>query len=59
LPDDMAKTVPQDAARVNIHDESEVEYWSLKFDVTPARLRDAVANVGDLARRVETELKRR
>jgi uncharacterized protein DUF3606 len=51
--------MPQDASRVNIHDESEVEYWSKKLGVTPAQIRAAVARVGDLARRVETELRRR
>jgi Protein of unknown function (DUF3606) len=56
---DAAKTASQDAGRVNINEESEVEYWCRRFGVTPAQLRDAVAKVGDLARRVETELKRR
>jgi uncharacterized protein DUF3606 len=59
LPDDTAKTVPHDASRVSLHGESAVEYWWKRFGVTPAQLRDAVAKVGDLARRVETELKRR
>ena len=54
-----AKTGPQDADRVNVYDESEVEYWSRKFGVAPAQLLAAVEKVGDLARRVETELKRR
>jgi len=44
---------------VNIHYESVVEYWSKKLGVTPAELRAAVVKVGDLARRVETELRRR
>lgn len=59
LADETAKTVSQDLARVNVDDESEVEYWCRKFGVTPAQLRVAVENVGDLARRIETELKRR
>ena len=59
LADETAKTVSQDLARVNVDDESEVEYWCRKFGVIPAQLRVAVENVGDLARRIETELKRR
>ena len=59
LPDDAPKTVPQDAGRVSVFEESEVEYWSKKFGVTPAQLLAAVEKVGDLARRVEMELKRR
>ncbi|MBZ5578504.1 MAG: DUF3606 domain-containing protein [Acidobacteriia bacterium] len=35
MADETAKTVPQDASRVNIHEESEVEYWCKKFGVTP------------------------
>ncbi len=59
MPDHALNTMPQDASRVNIHDEAAVEYWSKKLGVTPAQLRAAVAKVGDLVRRVETELKRR
>lgn len=59
LLDDTASTVQQGANRVNVHAESQVRYWSKKFGVTPAQLRAAVANVGNLARRVETQLKRR
>ena len=59
LPDKNAKTVPQDASRINVHEEDELEYWCNRFGVTPARLRAAVEKVGDLARKVETELKRR
>ena len=59
LGDEVAKTVPADASRVNVHDDSEIEYWCRTFGVSPAQLRAAVEKVGDLARRVETELKRR
>jgi Protein of unknown function (DUF3606) len=59
LPDDSTKKAPQDATRVNIHEDYEIEYWSKKFGVTPSQLRAAVAKVGTLARQVETELKRR
>ena len=59
LADVRASTVPADASRVNVHDDSEVEYWCRKFGVAAAQLLAAVAKVGDLARRVETELKRR
>ena len=59
VPDDTANTVPADETRVNINDESEVEYWCREFGVTPTQLLSAVEKVGDLARRVETELKRR
>ena len=59
VPDETASSVPADETRVNINDESEVEYWCKTFGVSQAQLRVAVEKVGDLARRVETELKRR
>ena len=34
MPDDKSKTRPQDASRVNINEQYEVEYWSKKFGVT-------------------------
>ena len=51
------KDVPQNASRINVEDD--LEYWCKRFGVTPPRLRAAVEKVGDLARKVETELKRR
>jgi len=59
LSDGAPKTSPQDIGRVNVDSEDELEYWCNRFGVTPAQLRAAVESVGDLARRVETELKRR
>jgi hypothetical protein len=50
-------SVPQNTSRINV--ESDIEYWCKRFGVTPTRLRAAVEKVGDLARKVETELKRR
>jgi uncharacterized protein DUF3606 len=35
VPDDKTKTRPQDAARVNVHEKYELEYWTKKFGVTP------------------------
>jgi len=33
--DDKTKTAPQDAKRVNIHEDYEVRYWTQKFATTP------------------------
>jgi len=52
-------TRPQDAARVNVNDAWELDYWSKKFGVTANRLRAAVTKVGTSARALEDELKRR
>ena len=57
LPDDKSKTRPQDAERVNVHEEYEVEYWCGKYGCTPEQLKAAVKKVGVMAKDVEKELK--
>ena len=59
MSDDKTKTAPQDASKINIHEDYEVRYWTKTFGVTPEQLREAVAKVGTSAAAVETELKRR
>ena len=59
MPDDKTKTAPQDASRINTHEDYEVRYWTKQFGVTPEQLRAAVAKAGVSASAVETELKRR
>lgn len=43
---------PQDAARVNIDNESELEYWSAKFKVSKAAVIRAVSVVGPMPKDV-------
>ena len=59
MSDDKTKTAPQDAQRVNVHEDYEVAYWTKKFGVTAEKLKAAVKKVGVMAKDVETELKRR
>jgi hypothetical protein len=59
ISDDKAKTRPEDASRVNVHEGYELKYWSQHFGVTPERLKEAVEKVGTSAKAVEAELKRR
>jgi hypothetical protein len=56
--DDKTKTSPQDAKRINIHEDYEVRYWTKRFACTPEQLKAAVGQVGVMAEAVETELKR-
>jgi hypothetical protein len=58
MPDDTTKTRPQDAQRINVHEDYEVAYWSKKFATTPEKLKAAVKKVGVMADDVEAELKR-
>jgi len=57
--DDKTKTRPQDAQRVNVHEEYEVGYWTKHFGCTRAQLVRAVNKVGVMVKDVERELKRR
>ena len=59
MPEDKAKTRPQDARLINVHDRYAVEYWTKKFGVTEERLKAAVAKAGTSAKAMESELKRR
>jgi hypothetical protein len=49
MPDDKTKRRPQDAQRVNVHEQ---------YECTPAELRQAVTNVGVMADKVRAEVNR-
>jgi hypothetical protein len=48
MSDNPTLTRPQDAQRVNVHQEHELRYWTEKFGVGPGRLREAVEQVGPM-----------
>ena len=58
MADNTTKTRPQDAQRVNIHEDYEVAYWTKRFRTTPEKLKAAVQKVGVMADDVEAELRR-
>lgn len=58
MPDDKKKRGPADAARVNIHEEYEVSYWTAHFGCTRAELVAAVGAVGPMARDVAVYLQK-
>jgi hypothetical protein len=55
--DDKTKRGPQDAARINVHEDYEVRYWTEKFGCTKEELQAAVNKVGVSAAAVEKALK--
>lgn len=59
MADDKTKTAPQDAARINVHEDYELRYWSTKFGCTEEQLKAAVKKAGVMAKDVEQELSRR
>ena len=46
MADDKSKTRPQDALRVNVHEDYEVRYWTTRLNVTKIRFVQAVTKVG-------------
>jgi len=57
MPDEQP--APRDLTRIDLTDPEAVAYWSQRFGVTTDQLKEAVANVGPSAARVERELRRR
>ncbi|MBS1687578.1 MAG: DUF3606 domain-containing protein [Bacteroidetes bacterium] len=55
--DDKNKRRPQDAARINVNEDYELQYWTEKFGVSDEKLRQAVEKVGVSANAVERYLK--
>jgi hypothetical protein len=41
MSDDLKNKGPQDRARINLHEEHEVRYWTKKFGVTEDELKKA------------------
>jgi hypothetical protein len=56
MSDDTSKRGPQDAARVNVHERWELDYWTKELGVSEKQLKDAVAQVGPMAKDVRKHL---
>ena len=56
MSDDLTKTRPQDASRINMHEPYEVNWWTHKFGVTKAQLQAAVTAAGTSAAAVAKHL---
>ena len=59
MADNPTKRAPQDAMRINMHEDYEVRDWSKKFGVTKEELAAAVKTVGSMAKDVQAHLKKR
>jgi len=54
MADDVKKSGPADATRVNVNETWEVVYWPKEFGCTAAELEEAVDTVGVVAEDVRT-----
>jgi hypothetical protein len=57
MADDLSKRRPQDATKVNVNEDWEVNYWCNKWNVTKKQLTDAVKAVGTASAAEEKHLK--
>lgn len=57
MADDKPLRGPQDASRIALGEDYEVDYWTGKFGVSRDRLEQAVKAVGNSADAVERHLK--
>lgn len=53
MSDDKSNRGPQDASRIALREDYEVQYWTEKFGVSRDKLEDAVKAVGNSADAVE------
>jgi len=49
MSDDLTKRRPQDASKVNVNEQWEVNWWTQEFGCTETQLRNAVKAVGVMA----------
>jgi hypothetical protein len=56
MADDLTKKSSADRKRINVSEDYEVRYWSEKFGVSAARLKEAVQKVGPMVDDVAREL---
>ena len=56
MPDRRRPRGAQDRARINVGEDSEVEYWAKALGVSKERIVAAVKKVGDTVQAVRTEI---
>lgn len=58
MPDDLTKKRPQDADKINVSQQHEIDYWTKALNTTEAKLRVAVSKVGPYVSAVREYLKK-
>ncbi len=56
MSDDKSQRGPQDASRINMHEDYEVQYWTNRFSVSKERLQAVVDRAGVSVDAVAKEL---
>ena len=58
MPDNKSISGGKDRQRINVNEDYELRDWSKSLGVTPDKLKEAVAAVGDRAEKVREYLKK-
>ncbi|MDH0734836.1 DUF3606 domain-containing protein [Achromobacter spanius] len=58
MSDDLTNRGPQDRARINVHEDHELRYWTKELGVSEERLKEAVMAVGVAVEAVKEHLKK-
>jgi len=56
MSDNKSKTAPQDAARINVNEDYELQYWTKELSVSEDQLRELVKRHGVSASAVRAAL---
>lgn len=57
MSDDLNNRGAQDRARINLHEQHEIQYWTRELGVTKEQLEQAVKTAGSSASAVREHLK--
>jgi hypothetical protein len=57
MADDLENRGPQDRSKVNLGEDYEIQYWTKRFGVSEAQLRQAVERAGSSVEAVQKALK--
>lgn len=58
MSDDLTKKRPQDAEKINLSQQYEIDYWTKALHTTEPKLRDAVSKVGPYVSAVREYLRK-
>jgi hypothetical protein len=56
MSDDLKNRGPADRARINVHEDYEVRYWTGELGISEEKLRETVARVGVMSADVRKAL---
>ena len=59
MADDKRQRAPQDAARINVNEDYEVQYWTKELGVSKERLKELVKTHGVSAEAVRSALRKK